>query len=919
MTTNMADNTNSDVTRSRINAERYFDLKKKQGISLVRRGKLCKKDYYTRIRQIGIDTSIIEPDEYPGEWDDGWETFFELSLGLPGYIYGFALGGPAGGAVGFGGGSASGQVLFDSLNKISADEGEITKPGSQITTDALKQFGVDATLSYGIDKAVIPLAKGGYGYVAGLTGKGKDKVNKVFGKMGGWSKEKKDAFVKKYGADALSESKVIRETNLANLEREGLPASKYQMLKNDPLGGNILTGTADATGLVPGADIFGRAAFKSQENRLLESLTSRLDPTKVVPGFTGRIEARDPIIREGVFGRNFLGGLERGSLRPKGFDKDGNIISLTKQDEVPLFMLNSMNNIVKKNTKEASKLYSGGNAMLRGTGAVDDFIAKYGAKEALELGITPVATKFSLGAIRASDGQVVAPGITAQVEALNAQLLSIDGKTGLEKISKELPGYLKKYIQPKSIPFKLEGIVARKATTKPVPTDLSGKEIFELQQLLKNQTQSGKYFTKSAESMTPYESTFAKFIPKIQGQLRLSIGQGSPKVSSMLKGADDIYKNNVKLLRDNEKLTAYARGIDDTGYNKEVYGEAVKGMQRVLSKEAANIPTFAGEGLVKAKPTSEQVFDYYLKDATNIKKLKHIMVNNPRLTPEQKLRGEQEFANIMYSQVEDVFDRTLIESLRVRGEFNTVSLLKEMGVGSGAKATDKIKFQTIINETKNLSGIKELNRKLKATNSELVPHMENLTYDRVITFAKSINGFKPLPETAKFLIRGTALRLSSGATLSKLLPIAGAGAGAIAVGGFSGALATIGLLNLFNGYMRSKVGQSYFAQMAKNKSPKLISQFFKGMFESPSGKKAIMYSNWVARSTRQGTLVGAGQDLPHTISDVALDAGSRYLGLPTEGIPRFPKAPNQEDTAKTRIYRRATDDLGRALERDRRN
>ena len=855
----MADYTNADVIDARIKAEKYFNFKKKQGISLVRRGELSKKDYYTRIRKVGIDTGIIEPDEYPGVLPDALETVAELALGIPGYMAGFASGGPGGGAVGFGTGSATGQVLFDTANKLFADEDEITKPGSQIAIDAAKQFGVDATLSYGIDKAVVPAVKGSWAYAKGLKAPGKERVNKVFGKLSGKSKEWKNAFVEKYGK-AKKESDIVRQTNQANLQREGMTADRYQMMKNDPMGGGILTGAADATGYVPAADIGGTTAFRNQESELLKSLTSRLDPTKIAPGFTGKLEARDPIIRQGVFGRNFLNQLEKGDFRFKTYTPDGQIAAdVTKQTDIPLYLVNNLSKIVKTNTTKANQLYGDANAMLKG------------GQDAIKRKVTPVSAKFSLGETKyvSETGEVLTnPGISATVRELNEQLLNNEGKTGVQRVATELPGFLKKFIQPKPVPFKLTGMSVQKETTQAIPEQLTGKQVFELQQQLRNEIQAKNYFGRTKESMSGAENLNKGFLPSIQKQLNFSIREGDSQISTMLREADEVYKNNIKLLNDNEKLTAYARGIDNTGYNQQVYNDALEGMTRVTGKETSKIPTFSGFGMGKTAPETPEVFNYYLKDASGIQKLKQIMVNNPNLDKAQKLRGEQEYANIMYSQIEDVFDRTLIESLRSNGEFNTLKLLKEIGTGPGAKASDQARFRAIINETKSLKGIKELNKTLKASgvaDDKLVPQMQDMTYERLVTFAKAINGFKPLPDVAKFLLRGTILRNSNGATLSKLIPIAGATAGAGAAAtmfGLPSALFTIGLLNIFNNFMRSKVGTSYFEQMAKNNSPSNVSKFFTEMFSSPTAKTAISASNYVARATRQASLVGAGQENP---------------------------------------------------------
>jgi len=850
----MADYTNADVVDARIGAEKYFNLKKKQGISLVRRGELSKKDYYKRIREVGIKTKIIEPDEYPGVLPDELETVAELLFGIPAYMAGFAAGGPATGAVGFGGGSATGQVLFDTANKIFADEDEITKPGNQIAVDALKQFGVDATLSYGIDRVVVPVVKGGYKIVKGTPAAVVNKANNVFGKLKNMSTEEKKAYIKRFGGT----SEEIKALNRKTLSDEGLTATKYQESVGAGGLGQTLTGLAKATSVVPGANISipgiskgGVAAFKQQEDDLMLSLASKIDTeTAKKLGVTiPKSAERDPLVRD-RFARNAYGEYEKKELLMKTYDDAGNVVGnvLTK-DKIPFHLVNNLDNLAASNRAQYQSLYKLGNK-----GLVDwnKPIAKGGLGQEVHF------TLKDLPNPSLPNGE--ASGVLSAIKKLNQSLL-VEGETG---IAKELPSFLKKYAAPTTVPFKYTGKTAEKQTTLSVPTEITGESMAKLKQAISDEKQLG-YYSKSSDSLKRHETLIAHYLPIIEREMMKTINITTPNIGRQFAKASKVYSDTRKLLDANGELISYSRTLDAKSYNAQVYDDILADWSKTTGVK--DIPTFLGRGLEKNKPDASEVFSHYVKSAEGIEKLKYLMVGGVK-DPKLKLQGEQEFANLMYSQVENLFDKTLITALKARGVFDTSKLLKSIGHGPEGKIADKQAFEKLLKETQNLPLIKKLNKTLKP--EEQISHMQNITYDRVVGFAKAIDGFQPSPEISKFLIRRTALAMSSGARISNMLPLAGTGAavaGTGLIGGVGGLVFTMGILNLFNAYMRLPVSKSLFAAVREGKKP--VSEFINGMFNSPQGKKAIAASNmlgsilrYTGTGARQGTLVGMGQENP---------------------------------------------------------
>ena len=144
----------AELALAQRDAENYFELQKNRGKILVNEGKISKEQYYQQIRKIGIETNVISPDQFQGGLPAVAEPILEIGLGTLGYIVGAGIGLTRGapqlyGSVGFGVASGLGQAGFDAINKLTADEGQVVKPNNAILNDALKQAGIDASLSYG--------------------------------------------------------------------------------------------------------------------------------------------------------------------------------------------------------------------------------------------------------------------------------------------------------------------------------------------------------------------------------------------------------------------------------------------------------------------------------------------------------------------------------------------------------------------------------------------------------------------------------------------------------------------------------------------------------------------------------------------------------------------------------------------------
>ena len=846
----MAKYTQEDVLNARLKAERVFERKKKEGVSLVRRGELSKEDYYQRIRDVAIKTKIIEPDEYPGALPSELETVFELALGIPGYLKGFAVGGPAGGALGFGAGSATGQGTFDTLNLLLADEGQITKPGSQIAKDMAMQFGIDASLSYGIDKVVVPVVKGGFKIAGDATSKAVERTNKVFGKLSKLSAKEKEQYIKQFG-DKTDDA--IRQNNKEVLADEALTATRFS--ERVGTGGitGLTTGIARATSVVPGANIKipgltqgGVQAFKNQEDDLLMSLGSRLDAataekygTKLRPG-----AERDPLIRPGSFGRaGAYSNYERAELLPKYIDENGKIAGdLSARSQIPFHMLNNLNKLAMANKATYEQAYK----------TADDTIANS-------------TQNFNLATLgKNQNNQDVS--VLSEIQTLNSRLAASDGFINGTVIGKGLPDFLKKFVAPTRVPFKYTGTVAQKEGATAVPEQLTGKEVFKLKQDIKNLKSARGLYTRNYDNLSPVDKNLHGGLPAIEKALLNTIERAEPSAVSNINRGNKIYSDNLKLLNDNVKLSQYAKAMNDKSYNAKVYDDLVADFTKATG--VSDIPTFAGRGLTGVKPDSSELFKHYLGTKEGLEKLKNIMTDQNgvrNLTKNEKLRGEQEYANLIYSEIETMLDKTLMNSLREMGEFNTQQFLKDIGAGATGNLAARERFKTMLKTVQDSPLIKQANAKLPK--DQQIPHLQNLTYDRIVNFMKAIEGFQPSPKVTQFLVRRMSLATASGAKLNNILPLAGAtaAAGSGIIGGAGGLILTMGLMNLFNAYMRSPVNKSMFAEMRKGK--RKVSEFFEGMMNSPEGQKAIAASNMVGnfiRNTgtvaRQTGLVGLGQE-----------------------------------------------------------
>lgn len=885
--------TNAQMIKAVKRAEAYFEDTKNRGKILVNAGKISKEEYYKKIRKVGIETRVISPDEFPGGAPKALEPFLEIGLGTIGYVVGAAQGlkkgaPKAGGAAGYGIASGIGQATFDYINKMTADEGQVVKPDNVILNDALKQAGIDASLSYGIDKIIIPGVSKGYKFAKEYSNKAKVKaLEKVSSIKKGMTDEQAKAFYKKFGEESevgktaigrdfyksKKESQDIIDSNRIATESEGMTNTRYQVLAGSGTIGQIARGAYDAASVIPGASYYGK---KSYENTLDDAIASITNP--ILKGSPKNMNDRAAFARGDAFIKDIKGDYVRNPARLREIEKS--------YEKLPITAYANLIKISDDNIRRYRKLY-------------DDFSS----------GIKESNFKFNVTA------KVGAPGretsIVDEVKRLNTGLKEVTGEKESVKISKELPLILRKILAPTVTPQKVTGTRVIKEKVSPAKTELTGEEISILKTELRNLRSNRRIFQTREDGLTNIEKQLAGGISSLENKVISTIARDEPILASKFQTANKIFSENNKFLADNEGLLRFGKTLDGKDYNPFVY-DGFKDEFRQLT--GTEFKTILGRGLGKNMSAQQVVKDFMTK-TEGIERLKNIMNTSAKikLAERKKAQGanfvekdfditvlkpitnkegivirqeptivkgsevdkaNQEFGDLLVNEIEDAFDKTLLTNLRQRGSFNPDSFLKE------------------IRDRK--SYYKELLRQAQMTKDLATggKFLENITYDRLISFGSMFKGFADEPGISRFLLRRAPLALSSGVTLSKVLPIAGAGAGG-AILGIPAFIATMGIINLFNKFISQPLGKSYWQSVRGDKNK--LGEFLKAIYESVFGKDAIKYQVNLSKSLEQlprGLAVSIGQDLPYELAKSINEIGNQY-GVSVPQVPRAPRTREQ--------------------------
>lgn len=858
---------NSQLIEATRNAEAYFEDTKNRGKILVNAGKITKEDYYKKIREVGIKTRVIGPNEFPGGAPKILEPFLEIGLGTVGYVVGAAQGlkrgaPKAGGAAGYGAGAGIGQATFDFINRATADEGQVVKPTNVIVNDALKQAGIDATLSYGIDKVIVPGIGKTFQFAKGLSIKSKESaVNKLKSVTGRMTDDEAQKFYKEFGKDgsvgqtvigkdfykSKEQSQKIIDSNRLMLESEGMTPTRYQVLAGSGTIGQIGRGAYDAASVIPGASYFGK---RSYENTLDDTIASLTNP--LYAGSAKNIRDRAAFARGNAFVKDIKGDYIRNpNLLKKAEDAYENL---------PKHAYANLLKISDNNIASYRKLY-------------DDFTN----------GIKDSKFKFNTTAkIGQSNTSIV-----DEIQSLNTGLKRALAEKDSVKISSELPSMLKKIITPTKKPQRVTGTQVIPEQVTPAKADLTGEEISILKTQLRNLRDNRRVFQTREDGLTTAEKQLAGGITRLENKLINVIAKDEPVLAASFRKANDIFRQNNQFLTDNEGLLRFGRTLDGKEYNPFVYDGFRDEFRELTGTE---FKTILGRGM--GEQSAEKVFREFITEKKGIQKLKFILDRSAKikLAERKKLQGKnfvekdlditvlkpilddkgnvirqevsvvkgsevdkanQEFGELVINEIEDLFDSTLLTNLRKDGSFNPESLI--------AKITSRKDYY------------KELLKQGQLTpdlSREGGKFLENITYDRLVAFGNMFKGFADEPGVSRFLLRRAPLALSSGVTLSKVLPIAGAGAGG-AILGIPTFIATMGIINLFNKFISQPLGMSYWQSVKGDKDK--LGEFLKAIYQSAFGKDAIKYQVTLGRTLEQ---------LPRGLAIGALQPDNEFISAP---------------------------------------
>ena len=854
-------------------AENYFELQKNRGKILVNEGKISKEQYYEQIRKVGIETNVISPDQFQGGAPAVLEPILEIGLGTLGYIVGSGIGLTRGapqlvGSAGFGVGSGIGQATFDAINKLTADEGQVVKPNNVILNDALKQAGIDASLSYGIDKTLLFGGKGVRLAKNVTVQQGKKAIDGLKSLRDKLTPEQQRKYIEKFSKGKTGQTEIgkkiasekvrtqkIIDNRRKNQEAEGMTATRYQVLAGSGTIGEAKRGFSDATQIVPMASFYGAKSF---QNTLDDALSSIQNP--LVKGSGKNINDRAAFTNGDAFIKDIRGDYVRNPERIKSMEK--------AYDSLPMV---TYANLIKIS---------------------DDNFARYN-KEYKDFEKLTKETDIRF------DTTNIQKGILELNETLKKTLVEEN-----MKYSSALPKFMKNLISTRTTPSRVTGTQVIPGKQEKPPTDLSGKQMLELYNETKNFNYDNKIYDLKGAALTRDLKSNRKAVESLRKQIVDEIESKDEIMSGTIKRANDIFKQNEQFLTDNELLLSLGKTLEGKSYNPLVY-DGFRDEYRRLTGDT--FKTIAGRGNLKNVSPQTVVSDFlqttdgiaklgiimrdsaklklaerrkqaakdgtiFIEESIPIRIMKPVLDENGAVTSmkpttvnvSEVQKAEQEFGDLLLNQIEDVFDNTLLKTVRDDGRFDPDGFLNAIGYFP-PNATKRAYYKELINQAKKTkdNSMSEIAKRDKNTKGVF---LENVDYNRIVNFAEMFRGFQDKPGVSKFLLRRAPLALSSSVTVAKALPLAGAGLGA-GIMGLPGFITTVGILNLFNKYISSPVGMSYWKSVRGDSSK--LGEFLSAIYNDAFGQAAIRTSidvGNIIRGLPRALLVSAGQDIPSDLT-----------------------------------------------------
>ena len=647
---------------------------------------------------------------------------------------------------------------------------------------------------------------------------------------------------KKISSEKARTQKII-DNRRKNQEAEGMTPTRYQVLAGSGTVNEAKRGFSDATQIVPMASFYG---VKSFQNTLDDALSSIQNP--LVKGSGKNINDRAAFTNGDAFIKDIRGDYIRNPERIKNMEK--------VYDSLPMVTYANLIKISDDNFARYNKEYKDFEKLTKETSMRFD------------------TTNIQKGILRLN-------------ETLKKTLVEED-----MKYSSALP------------PSKVTGTRVIPSKQEKPPTDLSGKQMLELYNETKNFNYDNRIYDLKGSALTRDLKSNRQAVESLRKQIVDEIESKDEIMSGTIKRANEIFKQNEQFLTDNELLLSLGKTLEGKSYNPLVY-DGFRDEYRRLTGET--FKTIAGRGNLK-DVSPQTVVSNFLETKDGVAKLGNIMRESAKLKLAERRKqaakdgsifieesipirimkpvldengavismkpttvnvsevqkAEQEFGDLLLNQIEDVFDNTLLKTVREEGRFDPNGFLSAIGYFP-PNATRRAYYKELINQAKRTKDISmsEIAKRDKNTKGVF---FENVDYDRVVNFAEMFRGFQDKPGVSKFLLRRAPLALSSSVTVTKALPLAGAGIGA-GIMGLPGFITTIGILNLFNKYISSPVGMSYWKSVRGDSSK--LGEFLSAIYDDAFGQAAIRTSidvGNIIKGLPRALLVSAGQDIPSDLT-----------------------------------------------------
>lgn len=232
----MSENILQDLETKKIR-QKEFDDYKNAGYLLLQNKEIEEKEYYSKVRNKGIQLGLIAPNEYPGRLPKWAEGAIEVVGGTTGAVLGFRAGGTKGASLGAGTGAASGSLFADWLGDLIAPN--MPAPSAE---ERLKDAAITGVVDAGITAAVPVAGKALSETVKKIIKpiqKEKEKL-KSFGPQG---KEQLNFLEKSIGItdDALEQAKILSKENvplsLGQASSSPFTRALFTFTSRTPIGG----------------------------------------------------------------------------------------------------------------------------------------------------------------------------------------------------------------------------------------------------------------------------------------------------------------------------------------------------------------------------------------------------------------------------------------------------------------------------------------------------------------------------------------------------------------------------------------------------------------------------------------------------------------------------------------------------------